>query len=310
VIFRRSALRRQEDTIRSITVRVGIEILPEHRWWVAEPKWRAAEEYGFHHAWTYDHLGWRTLVDGPWFGAVPTLTAAAMVTEKIRLGTWVATPNFRHPVPFARELTAIDDVSDGRFILGVGAGGLGYDTEVMGSGALPPRERADRFSEFVELLDLLLRQDRTTWQGDYFEAVEARMAPGCVQKPRLPFVVAANGPRTMRVAARYGTGWVTTGSETDDMAAWWSAVAEITGRFDDVLTAEGRALGTIDRFLNLDAAPETVLTSVEYFRDVLGRAGELGFTDVTVPWPRHDGVYAGSEQLVEDIAAEVLPALR
>ncbi|TCO64481.1 luciferase-like monooxygenase [Actinocrispum wychmicini] len=280
---------------------------------MAEPKWRAAEEYGFHHAWTYDHLGWRTLVDGPWFGAVPTLTAAAMVTSRIRLGTWVATPNFRHPVSFARELTAMDDVSDGRFILGVGAGGTGYDTQVMGDRSMPPRQRADRFAEFVELLDLLLRQDRTTWQGEYFEAVEARMAPGCVQKPRLPFVVAANGPRTMRIAARYGAGWVTTGGDRADMvemSSWWESVAETVGRFDDVLAAEGRAPGTIDRYLNLDAAPANVLTSVEHFRDVLGQAERLGFSDVTVPWPRHDGVFAGSEQLVEDIAAEVLPALR
>jgi alkanesulfonate monooxygenase SsuD/methylene tetrahydromethanopterin reductase-like flavin-dependent oxidoreductase (luciferase family) len=291
-------------------VRVGIEILPEHRWWVAEPKWKAAEEYGFDHAWTYDHIGWRTLVDGPWFSAVPTLTAAAMVTSTIRLGTWVATPNYRHPVPFARELTTLDDVSDGRFILGVGAGGDGYDTAVMGDTSLPPRRKAARFGEFVELLDLLLRQDRTTWQGGFYEAVDARMAPGCVQKPRLPFVVAANGPKTMRVAAHHGTGWVTTGARVEDMASWWRSVAEAAKRFSDALAVENRNPATVDRYLNLDAAPEMVLTSVEYFRDVLGQAEALGFTDVTVPWPRHDGIYAGSEQLVEDIAAEVLPALR
>ena len=49
----------------------------------------------------------------------------------------VSSPNFRHPVPFARELLALDDISDGRFSLGIGAGGPGYDTEVMGTGALP-----------------------------------------------------------------------------------------------------------------------------------------------------------------------------
>src|SRR5207248_3255349 len=86
-------------TVTFRTVRVGIVILPEDRWWAAEPKWRAAEEYGFDHAWTYDHLGWRNLVDGPWFSAVPTLTAAAMVTSRIRLGTFVASPVARHPVP-------------------------------------------------------------------------------------------------------------------------------------------------------------------------------------------------------------------
>ncbi|ALG05683.1 LLM class flavin-dependent oxidoreductase [Kibdelosporangium phytohabitans] len=289
-------------------MRVGIEILPEHRWWAAEPKWRAAEEYGFDHAWTFDHLGWRTLVDGPWFGAIPTLTAAAMVTTNLRLGTWVASPNFRHPVPFARELTAVDDVSDGRFILGVGAGGGGYDTTVMGTP--PPRSRAARFSEFVELLDLLLRQDRTTWRGEYYEAVDARSYPGCVQKPRMPFVVAANGPKAMSVAARYGTGWATTGTDRETMDSWWASVAEVSKRFAAVAEESGRDLATVDRYLNLDAAPEYVLTSVEHFRDVLGRADALGFTDVTVPWPRHDGIFAGSEKLVEDIAAEVLPALR
>jgi alkanesulfonate monooxygenase SsuD/methylene tetrahydromethanopterin reductase-like flavin-dependent oxidoreductase (luciferase family) len=244
-------LRRQGDTLRSIIVRVGIEILPEHRWWVAEPKWRAAEEYGFDHAWTYDHLGWRSLVDGPWVGAVPTLTAAAMVTSRIRLGTWVATPNFRHPVPFARELTTLDDVSDGRFTLGVGAGAAdGYDTQVMGDTSLPPASRTDRFGEFVELLDLLLRQDRTTWRGSYYEAVEARSAPGCVQKPRLPFVVAANGPKAMRVAARYGTGWVTTGTDRSSMDAWWASLARTADQFGATLAEAGRAPGTVDRYVN------------------------------------------------------------
>ena len=104
-------------------MRVGMVILPEHRWSEAKPRWQAAEEYGFDHAWTYDHLGWRTLVDGPWFDAVPTLTAAALVTSRIRLGTSVASPNFRPPVTLARQLLTLDDVSGGRFPLGVGSGG-------------------------------------------------------------------------------------------------------------------------------------------------------------------------------------------
>ncbi|CCH27487.1 LLM class flavin-dependent oxidoreductase [Actinosynnema sp. NPDC047251] len=287
-------------------MRTGIVILPEHRWWFAEPKWKAAEEYGFHHAWTYDHLGWRTLVDGPWFGAVPTLTAAAMVTERIRLGTYVASPNFRHPVPFARELLALDDVSDGRFTLGVGAGGAGYDVEVMGAAPRTPGERTARFGEFVDLLDELLRKDRTTWHGEHYTAVDARSAPGGVQRPRMPFLVAANGPKAMRVAARQGQGWVTTGPDTDDLDAWWRGVADLAGRFTAIQHGTGRR---VDRYLDLDSAPVYSLTSVETFRDAVGRAEELGFTDVIAHWPRHDGVYAGSEGVLEAIAADVLPAL-
>lgn len=289
-------------------MRVGIVILPEHRWWIAEPKWRAAEEYGFHHAWTYDHLGWRTLVDGPWFGAVPTLTAAALVTSRIRLGTFVASPNFRHPVPFARELLTIDDVSDGRFTLGVGAGGAGYDTVVTGAKPLLPQDRTARFGEFVELLDQLLVKDRTSWHGEFFSAEEARSAPGCVQRPRLPFVVAANGPKAMTVAARFGQGWVTTGPPTEDLDAWWRGVAELSERFTETLATQGRT-SRVNRFLNLDSAPVYSLSSVECFVDAVGRAAELGFTDVVAHWPRHDGVYMGSEQVVEDVAADVLPTL-
>lgn len=280
-------------------------ILPEHRWWMAEHKWKAAEEYGFHHAWTYDHLGWRSLVDGPWFGAVPTLAAAAAVTERIRLGTLVASPNFRHPVPFARELLALDDQSDGRFTLGVGAGGVGYDTHVMGG--TPPRSRQARFEEFVTALDLLLTRERTTFSGEYYEISDARSAPGCVQRPRLPFVVAANGPKAMAVAAKYGTGWVTTGPETDDEAAWWRGVAEFTERFGEVLAGLGRAKASIDFHLDADSCPVYSLTSVERFRDVAGRARDLGFTDLVVHWPRADEPYSGSEAVLERVAADVLP---
>jgi alkanesulfonate monooxygenase SsuD/methylene tetrahydromethanopterin reductase-like flavin-dependent oxidoreductase (luciferase family) len=292
-------------------MRVGIVILPEYRWPQAAPRWRAAEEYGFDHVWTYDHLGWRSLVDGPWFDAVATLTAAAMVTTRIRLGTFVASPNFRHPVSFARALLALDDVSGGRFTLGVGAGGIaGYDNVVTGGVPLRPGQRVDRFAEFVTLTDALLTAERTTYAGEYFIAVDARNAPGCVQRPRLPFVVAANGPGSMRVAARFGQGWVTTGAPADGVEAWWRSVAERAGRFDEALAARGRDRAEVDRFVSVDASGVYSLSSVESLWDAVGRTGELGFTDVVVHWPRSGGVYAGSEDVLAAVAAEVLPALR
>jgi alkanesulfonate monooxygenase SsuD/methylene tetrahydromethanopterin reductase-like flavin-dependent oxidoreductase (luciferase family) len=288
-------------------MRVGIVILPEYRWLLAEPKWRAAETYGFDHAWTYDHIGWRSLVDGPWFDAVPTLTAAAMVTRRIRLGTMVASPNFRHPVPFARSLLALDDVSSGRFTLGVGSGAIeGYDNVVLGGEAAATPARVERFTEFLTQLDSLLTEKRTTIRGEYFSSVDARSAPGCVQHPRLPFVVAANGPRSMDLAARFGQGWVTTGRRKDrgeDAGeAWWRGVGELAARFDEKV--DGRA--DVHRYLSVDAGPAYALSSVEYFRDVLGRAEELGFTDLVTHWPRPDGVYAGRLRVLEDVAANVL----
>ncbi|WP_158888540.1 LLM class flavin-dependent oxidoreductase [Amycolatopsis anabasis] len=293
-------------------MRVGIVILPEDRWWAAEPKWRAAEEYGFDHAWTYDHLGWRSLVDGPWFSALPTLTAAAMVTSRIRLGTFVASPVFRHPVPFMRELITLDDISDGRFVLGVGAG-VGhpsFDATVLGEPELTAKQRADRFIEFVEALDGLLTTDKFDYTGEFYRSQGARNLPGPVQRPRLPFLVAANGPRTMGLAARYGGGWVTTGRKVDSLDEWWTAVAEQAARFDEKLAAAGRERTSVQRVLSLDAAPVYSLSSVEAFTDAAGRAAELGFTDIVTHWPRSGGPYEGREAVLERVADDVLPKLQ
>src|SRR4029450_181145 len=154
-------------------MRLGVVILPELPWPDARMQWRRAEELGFDHAWTYDHLAWRSLRDAPWFGAVPTLAAAAAVTGRIRLGTLVASPNFRHPVPFARELVTLDDVSGGRFTLGIGAGGTGWDATMIGQTPWSRRERAERFVEFVELLDRLLREPATSHEGRFYSAKDA-----------------------------------------------------------------------------------------------------------------------------------------
>ncbi|MEU8238636.1 LLM class flavin-dependent oxidoreductase [Actinoplanes missouriensis] len=291
-------------------MRIGIVILPDQRWSESRERWRLAEEYGFDHAWTYDHLGWRDLADGPWFDAVPTLTAAASVTERIKLGTYVASPNFRHPVHFAREALALDDISGGRLLLGLGAGGIGFDSAVLGQPELTPRQRVDRFTEFLELFDTILRNPSTTWSGSWFSAVDARSIPGPVQLPRPPFVVAANGPRALKLAAKYGEGWVTTGDAYLDTAEeWWASIRKARDRFEAALDAAGRPSDEVDRYLNLDTSPVYSMSSVGAFADAVGRARELGFTDVITHWPRESSWYAGDEKVLEAVAAE-LPGIR
>ena len=195
-------------------MRVGVLILPEHHWPAAAEKWSRAEALGFDHAWTYDHIAWRDLRDSTWFASVPTLAAAAMVTSRIRLGTLVASPNFRHPVPFARELLTLDDITRGRLTVGIGAGGHGWDATVLGHEPWSTTERQDRFAEFVELLDRLLTDRRVSFTGRFWSADEARTHPGCVQLPRVPFAIAATGPKSMRVAARHASIWVTNGDRS------------------------------------------------------------------------------------------------
>ena len=287
--------------------RVGVVVLPQQRWAQARERWRAVEEMGFDAAWTYDHLAWRDLSDEPWFATVPTLTAAATVTSRVRLGTWVASPNFRHPVPFAKELMTLDDVSDGRLVVGLGAGGTGWDADVLGAPRPTPGQRVRRLDEFCELLDLLLRRPSTTRHGEWFSAVDARMVPGPVQQPRPPFVVAANGPRALRVAARRGDAWATTGvtRPEDGQEAWWRGVGEVVSEFEDALVEAGRRPQDVDRYLNLDSGSVYSLSSREAFADAVGRAAELRFTDVVTHWPREQGVYAGDVRVLERVAADL-----
>ncbi|HEY0617874.1 MAG TPA: LLM class flavin-dependent oxidoreductase [Kribbella sp.] len=288
-------------------MRFGITILPEYRWSDAAPRWRRAEELGFDHAWTYDHLTWAGLPDSPWYGTTPTLTAAALVTSTIKLGTFVTSPNFRHPLTLTREVLSLDDISGGRFLCGIGSGGV-IDSTILGGDPLTPRQTVDRLAEFVELLDLLLTTDGVDYQGEYFSTHNARTLPGCVQQPRVPFVMAANGPRSLRLATRYGAGWVTTG-RSDDFDTWFGSVIDLSRRLDGVLESEGRDGAEFDRYLALDTARYS-LSSASAFEDVVGRAAELGFTDVITHWPRADGVYGGSEDVLEQVALEVIPRLR
>jgi alkanesulfonate monooxygenase SsuD/methylene tetrahydromethanopterin reductase-like flavin-dependent oxidoreductase (luciferase family) len=281
---------------------VGVAMLPE-----VDPardeRWARIEAYGFAHAWCFDHLAWRSQADSPWYATVPVLTAAALTTSTIRFGTFVASPNFRHPVPFSKELMTLDVMSGGRLLTAIGAGGPGFDAAILGQPALTLGQRQRRFEEFVTLLDLLLRQERTTWSGDWFGAVEARTVPGPVQRPRPEFVIAANGPKGMRLALSHGQGWLTTGTTPRDASPdeWWAGVAVAAHRFDEVAGDPPAGYG---HYLDLmhGAGPAS---SVEKVRDDVGRAGELGFTDVVLAWPRDSEPFAGDERVLERLSADL-----
>lgn len=283
-------------------MRVGVVILPQFSWAEARARWKSLEDRGFAHGWTYDHLAWRDLAEQNWFGTIPTLTAAATATSTLRLGTWVTSPNFRHPVTLAKDLMTLDDISGGRVIVGVGAGGTGWDAAVLGQQSLTPGQRVQRLAEFVTLTDLLLRQPETSWQGDYFRADRARMIPAG-SRARIPLIVAANGPRTMRIAAG-ADGWATTGPESTDASTqqWWDAVGGLVDRFESTAAQAGRDPATMDRYLNLDSAPVLSVSSIDAFTDAAGRAAALGFTDILVHWPRPQGVYAADDAVLDRIA--------
>jgi alkanesulfonate monooxygenase SsuD/methylene tetrahydromethanopterin reductase-like flavin-dependent oxidoreductase (luciferase family) len=288
-------------------MRLGVVILPERRWRDASSTWQRAEQLGFAHAWTYDHLAWRSLRDAPWFGAIPTLTAAACATTHIRLGPLVASANFRHPVPFAKELMTLDDVSAGRLTVGIGAGSVGWDAKMLGRSSWSRRERADRFAEFVECLDVVLRAPAASYAGRFYSADEARTYPGCVQQPRTPFAIAGNGPRGMRLAARYAATWVTTGDHPHDgpidAAAGAAVVRDQVQRLADACAAEERDPSSLRRLVLTGLQLDAGLQSAEQFGETVSQYGAAGVTDLVVHWPRADGPFAGDVDAFEEVIA-------
>lgn len=269
-----------------------------------------AESLGFDHAWTYDHLAWRALRDGPWFASMPVLTAAAVATTSIRLGPLVASPNFRHPATFAKELVALDDISAGRAIGGIGAGGTGWDAGVLGQPSLTATERTARFEEFVAMVDLLLRRPAASYRGAHFVADEARTHPGCVQQPRLPLAIAATGPRGMQLVASYGEFWVTTGDRNCSgpmrPAEGARIVAAQARLLEHACQRVGRDPASVRRLVVTGPILDPALESVEAFADAVGHYTGVGVTDLVVHWPRPSDPYRGDLARFEAVVASAV----
>jgi len=287
-------------------VRVGLVILPSDRWAEARRQWEWADDVGFSTAWTYDHIRWGGMPDGPWHSAVPVLAAAAVVTTRIRLGTLVASPNFRHPVTLAREALALDDLSDGRLDLGLGPGSEGFDATALGQAPWAPAERLGRFEEFLRLLSPIVNGGptaRTSLQTVHYVADEAPSTPGALQRP-LPLTIAAGGAKGLHLAAAHGRHWVTIGP-TGRALRTPELVLESARRQVEQLRAAcretGRDPGDLGRIL-LWTPTETVLQSLDQFEELVAPYESLGFNQFVLHQPAQTGPYGGDVGVFERIA--------
>jgi alkanesulfonate monooxygenase SsuD/methylene tetrahydromethanopterin reductase-like flavin-dependent oxidoreductase (luciferase family) len=274
-------------------VRIGVLMLPTDPWPETVARARQLEDLGYHHIWTYDHLSWRRYRERDWHAAIPWLTGIAAATSRIRVGTMVSSPNFRHPVTLAKDAMTLDHVSGGRLTLGIGAGGIGFDATVLGGEVLPPGVRARRLGEFVEVVGGLLATPRFSYTGGFYTVDDARMIPGCVQRPRLPVAVAAGGRRTLETVARHADAWITEGP--------LPAVREQAALLDEHCARLDRA---VPRRIYLADEDERPLASVDAFVDYVGRLRAMGFTELVFHDPRPDDpVWTDDPAMVERIGA-------
>jgi alkanesulfonate monooxygenase SsuD/methylene tetrahydromethanopterin reductase-like flavin-dependent oxidoreductase (luciferase family) len=257
-----------------------------------------AEKLGFAHAWVYDHVAWRD--QRPWYDAYTTLAAVAAITARLPIGTLVTSPNFRHPVPTAHQAKSVDEISGSRFTLGIGAGGDRSDAGMLGDEPPAAAERAERFAEWVAMADQLLRQEETTYTGRFWTAKNAVIGG---QTPRIPFAIAASGPKGLALVAKYADIWVTIGDPKEQTKSAAPAIRRQSEQLERACAAEKRDPGTLSRLLLTGTTDERPLASLDAFEDYVGRYGELGITDLVIRWPHPDGPQAPDDSLLEEIAS-------
>jgi alkanesulfonate monooxygenase SsuD/methylene tetrahydromethanopterin reductase-like flavin-dependent oxidoreductase (luciferase family) len=183
---------------------------PDHRQMLGYAQ--RAERVGFDSVWVPDHFYFETRpgVLDPYPDAWTLMTAIGATTERVKIGSMVLAAGFRHPALLAKMAGALQELTEGRLLLGVGAGnqiaehtafGLGFD------------HRVRRFAEYLEVLRGLLANDRVTLQGRHYQLTDASLL---MTHPPVPLVIAALGERMMGLAARYASSWNGGGATTLD----------------------------------------------------------------------------------------------
>ena len=272
-------------------------------------RWRQAEELGFDVVWNCDTVvepdrPRHMMFDGP-----TTLTLMAAETRHIRVGTLVSSLYFRHPVTLARAAMTVDHLSGGRVEVALASATRQPEVPPRGSRS-SASERVARFGEFVELVDLLLRQEVTSYDGAFYQCVEAETIPLPVQRPRPPITVAAHGPKMLRIAARHADGWSSFGGyEVVTEDDFYRVTAQRGARFDDIAADFGRDPREIRHSL-VCFPPLTPWRSTDYFEDMVGRFRAMGIDEFVLYWPGSWPDDRADDEVFLDVASSVIPRLR
>lgn len=174
---------------------------------------QTAEASGFDSVWVSDHLfldwskyGGRADAEGS-FECWATLSALAAATEKVRLGSLTLCNDFRNPAILAKMTATLDQLSDGRLDVGLGAGWYEPEYEAAGIPFDVPGTRIKRLRESAEIIGRLLEGEVLTYDGTFYETDGALCRPGPVQKPRPPIWIGGKGDFLLDTVARTADGW-------------------------------------------------------------------------------------------------------
>ena len=168
-----------------------------------------AEALGFHSLWVQEQAGLRAAAGA--LEGVSMLSYAAALTRRIRLGNAVFLINLRNPIQLAKSLASLDQLSQGRLIVGVGLGGVTRLYEAYG---LSPEHRVSRFVEALTLMKKLWTEENFTFEGKFWQIEKASLLPRPFQKPHPPVWFGANSPAALKRAVKHGSGFIGAGSSS------------------------------------------------------------------------------------------------
>jgi probable F420-dependent oxidoreductase len=227
-------------------LKVGVqlpEVEREVRWRELLDMTQAIEDLGFDSVWVGEHLLYRW-EDGPARGpweAWTLLAAIAASTTRIELGPLVACTNFHNPALLAKQAVTIDELSGGRFVLGLGAGW--NETEFRAYG-FPYDHRIDRFEEAFTIIRTLLREGAVDFDGRWYQARDCELLPRGPRPSGPPLMIGSNGPRMLRATMPHADSWT---SWYNDFGNRPDGVAPLRDRVDETCRDVGRDPAEVER---------------------------------------------------------------
>ncbi|MGZ6195423.1 MAG: TIGR03560 family F420-dependent LLM class oxidoreductase [Candidatus Binataceae bacterium] len=167
-----------------------------------------AERLGYHSFWLVDHFWTLGLPDVDLLEAITMMSAIAARTERVRIGTLVLCNSFRNPALLAKSLTTIDQISNGRLEVGLGAGWMEQEYRANGYEFPSVGTRLRQLEEGLQILKAMFTENRATFKGRYYSVADAPNNPKPVQKPHPPIMIGGAGEKVMlRLVAKYADRW-------------------------------------------------------------------------------------------------------
>lgn len=230
-------------------LRFGFQTLPHHTTWTElAAVWEEADGLGLDSAFVFDHfMPIQGDQKGPCLEGWTLLSALAARTKRLRCGVLVTGNTYREPAVLAKMAATVDHVSNGRMILGLGAGWFEREHQAYGIPFHTPGGRARRLVEAVEVVKKLFTQESTTYAGKYYKLKDAPFMPRAVQRPHPPILIGGMGPKVIQpLAARHAQIWHFFASDT-------RRVRQLCANFDDLCRSAGRDPAEVEKSTSLRA---------------------------------------------------------